>query len=35
MKVEYFSKFSKDLDKINLPAVKESIFNVIIVLEFL
>ena len=29
MRVQYLSKFSKDLDKINLPAVKKSIFNVI------
>ena len=29
MKVEYFSKFSKDLDRINLPAVKKSIIKVI------
>ena len=29
MRVQYLSKFSKDLDKINLPAVKKSILNVI------
>lgn len=29
MKVQYLSQFSKDLDKINLPAVKKSILNVI------
>lgn len=29
MRVQYLSKFSKDLDKINLPAVKNSILNVI------
>ena len=29
MRVQYLSKFSKDLDKIILPAVKKSILNVI------
>jgi mRNA interferase RelE/StbE len=29
MKVEYLSKFSKDLDKVNLPAVKKSIIGII------
>ena len=29
MRIQYLSKFSKDLDKINLPAVKKSILNVI------
>jgi len=34
MRIEYLSKFNKDLDRIKLPFVQKSILKVILQVEF-